>query len=409
MQFPRLNSLWLLLQESVVFWTGITIIIWTFSPTLVQDILVYSAFLFALFHASRGAGAWKQAAGVAFIIALGFSLFLLPFSENPALSVRDFSGMVKLLAGMFAIPVIFYTRSRIQSALFYSALAITLTLSFDLARLGWNLGPDLLAKAHAFRPFILNHSNVAGMMAGASTFVLFYFFWIWRRRRWPALACLAGIILCLTYQIIIASRGPQMAFALTIACSGLLIPGWRRKAIWLLGMAVIAGIVLTQAEHINPRFAEKKSMVNFSERDKVWKHTWTLVQQRPWFGYGFGKRNFESVYYASQPPKASFHYPHCHQFWLKLLFEFGWTGLLLHLAAWLILAVQLAKHTFSRPTFEERLLPGTIGLMLLFLHFYGLGDYPDNIAQVAQFWLIPLALMLMHVDNTKPEFSHDAF
>ncbi len=402
MQFQHLKVLWLLLRESVIFWTGISIIVWVYSASFIQDLLVYGAFIFALFHTARGKAAWTQPAGIAFIILLLHCLLTLPFSVYPKISFGDFTRVIEIIAGMFAIPVIFHTRARVHAALFYSALAITLTLTYDLVRLTYQLGPNLLAQAHEFRPFILNHSNVASMMAGAAALVLFYFCWIWRRQRWLALASLLSSSICLAYLIIVASRGPQLAFALTCACFGLLIPGWRRKLIGLAAAALLAVIVITQAEHINPRFAERGSMSSFSERDKVWRHTWTLAQQRPWFGYGYGKRNFEAIYYASDPPSSPFHYPHCHQFWLKLLFEFGWTGLLLHLAAWLILGIQLIKHIFVQPTFEQRLLPGTVALILFFIHCYGLGDYPDNIVQMAQFWLIPLALTIMRLDKIKP-------
>ena len=401
----RLFSTWI--RNSAVarfvFWTGISIIIWTFSSKAVQDILVYGAFLFALAKFSRGADAWKQPAGIAFIIVLIHMIVTLPFSVCPSISVRDFGRLVEVLAGAFAIPVIFNTRTRIKAALFYSAVAIALTLSYDMVRLYWHLGSDLLAKAHAFQPFILNHSNVASMMGGASAFIFFYFFWIWRQRFWQALGCLAGIAICLSYQIIIASRGPQLAFAIACCFVGFLMPGWRKKLLWVLCVAVIGGLLITNVRHVNPRFMEKATMANFSDRDKVWTHTWELTRQRPWLGYGYGKRNFESVYYSSNPPKAAFFFPHTHQFWLKLLFEFGWTGFALHLAAWLILAVQLARYTFSKTTFQQRLLPGTVGLILLFIHSYGLGDYPDNIVRVAQIWLIPVALVLMKKNTLPPQ------
>ena len=70
-------------------------------------------------------------------------------------------------------------------------------------------------------------------------------------------------------------------------------------------------------------------------------------------------------------------------------------GLLLHLAAWLILAWQLLRRIYCEPTFTARLLPGTIALMLLCIHLYGLGDYPDNLVQMVQIWLIPVALVIM--------------
>ena len=394
------------LRSAFIVRAAIAVIIWAFSATFLQDLLVYGAFIFALFHVARGSGAWKQPAGLAFSCVLLYSLLSLPFAMHPGLALRDFSGILKLLAGMFAIPVIFYTPRRIQAALFYSAVAIVLVLAGDLLRLAWSLGPELLLKAHAFRPFVLNHPNVASIMAGAAAFIWFYFFWIWRRR-WLGVVCLLCILICLAYQIILASRGPQIAFAVAAVGLGLLLPGWRRKFGWLAIMIVAASIIIPQAQHINPRFAEKESMETFSTRDIVWQHTSQLIADRPLFGHGYGKRTFVKEYYASQPPPSPFHYPHCHQFWLKLLFEFGWIGLLLHLSAWLILAWQLAQHIFRQSSFAARLLPGTIGLILLQIHLYGLGDYPDNIVLVAQFWLIPLALMLMHLGKPKEPLKHE--
>ncbi|MBI2442173.1 MAG: hypothetical protein HYV35_12480, partial [Lentisphaerae bacterium] len=204
--------------------TAIGIIIWKFSATFVQDLLVYGAFLFALRRVSRGAAAWKQLPGIAFIVVLMHMILSLPFSSNPALSLRDFSGMLKIFAGAFAIPVVFNTRERIETALFYSATAIALVLGYDLIRLTVALGANLLREAHGFRPFILNHSNVASMMAGACVFVFFYFFWQWRRSFWRAAGCLGGGLLCLAYLVLLTSRGPQIAFALTTVFAGVLIP-----------------------------------------------------------------------------------------------------------------------------------------------------------------------------------------
>lgn len=400
--------------------SAVALLVWAFSSKALQDILVFGAFLFALTRAGLGAGAWKQPAGIAFIVVALHLVLSLPFSEHPRLSLRDFSGFLELLAGAFAIPVLFNTRGKIAAALFYSAVAVALTLGYDLARLAYQLGPALLAKGHIFTPFILNHANVASMMAGAAIFVFFQrgFYMIAERNCCPAsgvrlqsspvrhqasgvcrlasvLGCLLGILICLVHMVIMASRGPQIAFVLAVGGVGLLIPSRGGKLLWFLIMVLAAGALIVNIEHVNPRFLEKKSMSNFSERDKVWQHTWNLSSQHPWFGYGYGKRNFEAIYYANQPPKSRFHYPHPHQFWLKLLFEFGWTGLALHLLAWTILAIGLWRCVFAQSTFTDRLLPGTVGLIFCFIHLYGLGDYPDNIVLVAQFWLIPVALVLM--------------
>lgn len=393
-------------------WTATGIVIWKFSSKAVSDILVYGAFLFALARtmglhpgfaprevvAARsncGTDAWKQPAGIAFIVVLLYMACSLPFSLNPGLSLHDFKDMFKILAGIFAIPVIFNTRAKIEAALFYSATAIACVLGYDLIRLSVFLGPQILVKAHSFQPFILNHSNVASMMAGASALALFYFFCKWRRLPRRALGCLAGILVSVAYMGVLTSRGPQIAFAITCVSIGFLIPSRGGKLLWFLLAALAASILVANIERVNPRFAEKRSIANFSQRDIVWKHTWALTKQRPWAGHGYGKQNFEKTYYGAHPPKSAFHYPHPHQFWLKLLFEFGWPGLILNILAWTTLAYCLCRCVFSKPTFTARLLPGTVGLILCFMHLYGLGDYPDNIVMVAQFWLIPVALVLM--------------
>jgi len=387
--------------------TALGVFIWKFSSNAIQDIIVYSAFLYALFFAEpcseaqrvlqggRGKTVWKQPAGVAFVIILLHHFLMLPFSVSPEMSIHDTEGIIKIMAGAFAIPVIFNTDRKIASALWYSAVAITLTLGYDLIRMTYYLGPDIFLKAHSFRPFILNHSNVASMMAGLSFFVFLYFLWQARKSLWPALAGLAGSVICLAYLIIAASRGPQIAFVLAFAFSGLILPGWRSKLIWLVALIILGTVLFANYQHVNPRLAEKRTMTGFSERDKVWKHTWRLISEKKWFGYGYGKSNFEMNYYASQPPRANYHFPHCHQYWLKLLFEYGWTGFCLYAAAWLILAVSLLRRIFTARTLDERILPGVIALMLLFIHLYGLGDYPDNIVQTAQIWLIPAALVVL--------------
>lgn len=387
--------------------TAIGVLIWTFSSSALQDAIVFGAFLYALFFAERGKTAWKQPAGIAFIILLIHHLTSLPFSVSPEMSVHDTGRLFEVLAGAFAIPVVFNTDKKISRALFYSAVAIALTLGCDLIRMSYYLGADIFTKAHSFRPFILNHSNVASMMAGLSFFVLLGFIWQWRKSLWPALACLTGSIICLAYLIIAASRGPQIAFALAFAFSGLILRGWRNKLIWLASLIVLGTVLFINYKQVNPRFVEKSTMTGFSERDKVWTHTWQLINKEKWFGYGYGKRNFEMNYYASHPPQAKYHFPHCHQYWLKLLFEYGWFGVGLYAAAWLILAAGLLHKIFTAQTLNDRILPGVIALMLLFIHLYGLGDYPDNIVQTAQIWLIPAALVVIKQKKESPEYPEN--
>lgn len=404
--------------------TALALLIWTFSSNTIQDIVVFGAGIYALRRASRGAAAWRQPAGIAFIVVAVHMFVCLPFSDSPADSWRDFFDMLEIFAGAFAIPVIFNTRARLESALLHSANAVILTLAYDIARLGVALGGGIMSGAHSFQPFILNHSNVASSMAGLAVLIYGCFAWKNRAHPLPFAACIVGAFIGFVYQIVLASRGPQITLFLTLFAFGAFIPAWRGKIAWC-GVILAAGLLIAgNAAKINPRLIvagdsarqpglsvaadssstettslpgriERFLRRNLSQRDIVWKHTWRLARQRIWFGHGYGKRNFTRIYYQNNPPAADYYYPHAHQFWMKLLFEFGLTGVALHLAAWLILGWQLLRRIYAEKTFSERLWPATIALMLLFIHIYGLGDYPDNIVQVAQIWLIPAALMVI--------------
>ncbi len=197
-----------------------------------------------------------------------------------------------------------------------------------------------------------------------------------------AIAGLAGMALSLAYLIVLASRGPQIAFAATCCLPGFLTASRKKKLLWSVIIVIGGALLFLFAGAINPRMLEKNTMRTFTERTVVWTHTQALARERPIMGYGYGKRIFKKTYYESNPPKSPFVYPHCHQYWLKLRFEFGWPGLALYFAVWTLLAVSLWRHIARLDSFDERLLPGAIGIILIFIHIYGLGDYPDNVVEI---------------------------
>lgn len=382
----------------VLLFTLSAVYFWKFQTQAVCAVAVLAVFVYALFHADRGLPVWRNSAGIAFVILLAFIVVTLPLSTALKLSARDFAKMLPLLAVVFLIPVVFRNRSRIESALLYSAVGLTAILGYDLVRLFRALGAKMFSLAHYHEPFILNHSNVASMAAGAAFFVLAYFAWQWRKDPVRLSLCLLGMVVDLAYKIVIASRGPQIAFIVAIGATGLLLlPGWRKKVLWVLA-PVLAGILLLV---VNPRFADQASMRGFCDRDKVWAHSWELTKKRPVLGYGFGKKVFEKVYHSSNPPASPFKFHHTHEYWLFQLFQHGWTGLLLYAAAWALLMLRLLRYFVRQESPEKRLLPGLIAVLLVFIHFYGLADYPDSIVQLVQLCLIPVTLAVTR-DN-EPE------
>jgi len=351
--------------------------------------MIFGVFVYSIFHARQGIRVWFNRAGIAFVILLTFIIVTLPLSTSLTLSARDFVKMLPELALVFLIPIVFCTRSKLETVLFYSAVGLTFILGYDLIRLVHVLGPDAIAKAHAFEPFILNHSNVASMAAGAAFFVLAYFAWKWRNDQMRLGICLLGMAVDIAYKIVIASRGPQIAFVVAIGAAGLLLlPGWRRKLLWVLVPVIAAGLILI----FNQRFFDKVSMKGLCDRDKVWMQSWELAKERPVLGYGFGKKVFEKVYHSSNPPASPFKFHHTHEYWLFALFQHGWAGVLLYASAWVLLMMRLLYYLSTQCTVEKKLLPGLIAVLLIFIHFYGLADYPDNIVKLMLLCLIPVTL-----------------
>ena len=393
--FGKLSKLlygkpWSILVRAPLF-ALLAALFWKFQSKAICEVAIFAVFIYALAAERKRIHVWVNSLGVPFIILLVFTVITVPLSTSPMLSARDLVKALPTLALAFAIPLVFHNRSRLEAVLFYSAVGLTAVLGYDLVRLLVKLGSGVIAKAHSFEPFILNHSNVASMAAGAAFFVLAYFAWQWRTDRLRLGLCLLGMAVDLAYQVVIASRGPQVAFIGAVGTAGiLLLPGWRKKVLWVMVPVLAGGLLLI----VNPRFGDKASMRGLCDRDKVWAHTWELTKERPVLGYGFGKKVFEEVYHSSNPPASPFQFHHTHEYWLFALFQHGWTGLILYAAAWALLMLRLLCHLRRQIMFEARLLPGLIAVLLVFIHLYGLADWPDNIVQLMLIWLIPVALVV---------------
>jgi len=380
-------------------WTALAVVVWRFYSKLPMILFACGMAWYALARRSRGAGAWRNAAGTAFIVLLAAIILLLPFSVSPRLAARSFALVIPVLVVTAAIPAVFDTRERIESSLLYSAVAVTLILAVDLGRLAWLLRDELVRRARNTLPYVLNHPNVASMVAGAAVVVFVYFAWKHRRNPSRLSLCIAAVIVDLAYMVVMSSRGPQLAFAATCFLFGILLPGWRRKLVWFGVLAALALLAYGNIEHVNRRFTRPDTRT-LNERNKVWAHTYKLATDRPVLGHGFGKKVFEKIYYESDEPRSKHMFPHPHNYWLKVLFESGWAGVGLHLAAWLLLGIRLARHTFKRASLSERLLPGTVMMILCLVHLYAVADYPDEAVRIMQLWLIPVSLVLT---RSRPE------
>lgn len=384
---------WQPFRRHLVF-TIVALLVWGCAATAMQDILLWGAFLYVFCRRRLRTSSWFSLPGLIIVTAGIWGLLHIPLSVLPSASVRDLIRDADILAAVLAIPVIFDTKPKLHRALIYSAIAITLLVAVDAVRLALILGRTITTGAHTFKPFLFGHPNNASIMSGAAALVFgCLMVGSWRKPA-RAAACLAGVVVNIVYLWIAASRGPQLAFALACGFSGFCLPGWRRKAVWLLGMVMVATLLFFHAEKINRRFSEKKDLGTFVDRTKVWAHTWALAAERPLSGYGYGQRVFKAVYYASDPPKSPHTFPHCHQYWLNILFSQGWIGVILLGTAWGWVTLSLIRCIACEPEMTGRVLPVTVLMLILFLQAYNLGDLTQPPASILLIWLLPSALVL---------------
>jgi len=389
---PRLRAL---------AWTFLAVLLWKWHVHVPHLVVVAGLVVCALRKRPQGSPVWRCPAGLAFLALVVFMLITIPFSRAPVLSLRTLGPLVPVLAGAFAIPVVFDTRQRVRDALVASAAAITLIVASDLVRLACLLKAALPAEARWIHPYVLNHPNVASLLAAAAALFMVCAAWENRHRPLPLAGCCLAALVNLAYLLVLASRGPQIAFAVALCAFGILLPGWRPRIAWFGIMALVGLLLGTNIERVNRRFTQSDAS-SFNERTAVWSHTWKLAQQRPVLGHGYGKMVFEKVYYSSSPPPSRHHFPHAHQYWIKVLFESGWIGVALHAVAWGLLAARLLAAIFRCRSFADRLWPGAVAMVLLMMHVYGAGDTPDEVARIALAWLIPVALVLTQKPQQAP-------
>jgi O-antigen ligase len=374
---------------------ALALAVWAAPSRLSHFLAAIGLFAVALARRPRGSPAWRNVAGLACIGFVAYLLLGIPFSASPVLSLRSFVKFLPAFGIAFAIPVLFGDRRKLESAMLVSATALTLVLGLDLLRLYDSLGGQLVDMARFTRPYVLNHPNVASMLAAAAALVLGTLAWRRPVRGVAFWLCLAGAGVNLAYLVALASRGPQLAFAVAAASFGAFFPDRRRRIAWLVGLGTLAVVAALNLERVNPRFGEP-DVATFNERNVVWSHTWKLTQQHPVFGHGFGKKVFREVYYASNPPPASFDFPHCHSYWLMVLFESGWVGVAVNAGAWALLVGRLWRSLRAWPDLRDRLPAGTVLMLITLVLVYSVPDYPDHLVRNLEIWLIPAALVLAH-------------
>jgi O-antigen ligase len=155
-----------------------------------------------------------------------------------------------------------------------------------------------------------------GFAAGAAVMLFF-----WPRRRWQGILLAAGSV---------AALGVAWQLGLIPAALADRLVGWTAD----LGMGDVRGVDITDA--------------NFAivERLAHWQAAVGMAREQIWLGVGFG--NYEAVY----PEHALLNWPnalgHAHNYYLNLLAEVGFVGLLAYLLFWGAVLLQTLRMVSRR-------------------------------------------------------------
>lgn len=378
-----------------VFGVALAYVVWRHRSWLLQDVILWTGVACAAARFPRGWSAWRCVPGVAGLLCLAWVVLQTPFGAHPALAARDMVKSADTAFFALAMPALIACLTTFRNAVACSACAFTAVIGYDLVRLAVQLGPDLMAKAHAHEPFVWTHSNISAMVAGMAAVALLHLAWLMRDRRWIACGAVAAAVVNIVYLGVIGSRGPQIAFAGALLAAIVVYPrGWRWR-IALALLAVIVGVSLFAfREKINPRFADVRSLSGLVDRDKVWQHTWELVKERPVAGYGYGDKVFMASYHTPDAPKSPHRFYHPHQHFLSVLFSYGFAGLVLVVALWVTLAFRLLRAIATTDHPPQRVLACAVLALLAFIHIFALADCPTNATAVALVWLVPAGLIV---------------
>jgi hypothetical protein len=381
-------------------------VLWFDPSSGLAKAILWGAGLVGLWNGRKALAAWENPAGALFGLGVLWALASAAWSFYPEGTARDWLKSAPMVLAALAIPVVFDRPRRIWAALLGSAGMVTITLAGDLVRLFSLLGwPWTMSAARFFHPYLYTHPNVSSMMAGLCALVF--------AARWLAgvpgrglkVLLALGLLVDFTYLVVMASRGPQVVFALAaLSFPVLLVPGWRVR-LGAAGLALAVGAGLwAAADWVNPRFSDR-TMAHFNNRDTVWGHARLLADQKPVVGYGFGKKTFVKAVYENteqRAPRVPVRYPHAHSYWLMLYFQGGAVGFALWTLGWLALGLRLARYSRRagagvegwRNRLQVRILPMLLGMGIAYILVYGIADFPDNVIRHAQFYLAGLVMAL---------------
>jgi O-antigen ligase len=175
----------------------------------------------------------------------------------------------------------------------------------------------------------------------------------------------SGLIYCGTAGLLLLgivfskSRMGIAAAFIALVCFGIYLARKTRRRIVLAWVVLLPIVTLAYGVWIGlgpveRRFADvaRPGYLNTEGRLTIWKDTWTLVRQRPWFGWGPG--TFPAVYPLARTEPSDLRWMEAHNDYLQFLCELGIVGFVLFFAPLFVLIALLMKKAWRQPYLDGR-------------------------------------------------------
>ncbi len=350
----------------------------------VRDVVVWSSFLFVLIHDRKDIFSRKpDALSLAILIYGVLVAASVAYSVHRRWSFREAEKFFVVLAMVFAAWRLFRNRSFLFGFLQLLVFASLIVCIYDVVIYLRGLGEEWQwGERWVFGPYH-GHPNTASailmLLLPIAAYLLSASRNVWLK---AVHGCFIALSLFLMY--VTASRTAQLSLAGMVLCGAAVVRPRKRKVLSLVVVGSLFALVYLNLRLLNPRFLDETAKT-LTFRVENWQNVGKLVSEKPVFGYGFGKKNYQAVYH-SRFRGSPIPYEHAHSILLQTAFETGAVGLLTIFWLWAATILRLLRgYAASRGPlagFHASVLTSFLGVSI-----YCLAEVPDGLLR-SLLWLL---------------------
>lgn len=284
----------------------------------------------------RPRAAWRAATADSFLVAiLGLALASALWSDAPDVVFRRGAALL----GSSVFGVYLHVRYNTEDQLRLLGWTFGLVVVLNILQ----VGPSTLAEG-AFNGVFQNKNSLGRMMALAT---LVFVFLAWTRRPRAPAVLFAGLSVVLLWMsssatglIVLLTVLSIIPFLRKLAQDMRLRVAFGSVAILVLGSGLLLGTSTLEA--VSSLFGRDATLTG---RTDLWRYIIAMIQQRPWFGYGY-----ETFWLWALPLRlpvdegAGWVAPNAHNGYLEVTLALGLVGLLIFTASLVRGAIRGLRH-----------------------------------------------------------------